>query len=83
MNHLRSLVQRVLTLLVGLECWLSLQALAWAKAAPAEPPAAAGAGDKTYVLPYMLVLLALCLGMLVVCRSARRSDKVRVKDELD
>ena len=60
--------------------WLAVygQALA-AKKKPVEDTGGAAASTKGWVLPYFLVLLAIGLGMLVVCRSSRRSDRAKPK----
>ncbi|MBN1908408.1 MAG: hypothetical protein JW818_01600 [Pirellulales bacterium] len=35
------------------------------------------AAHTPWVMPYMLVLLGIGLGMLVICRSSRRSDRAK------
>ncbi|MCX7425102.1 MAG: hypothetical protein NTW96_05670 [Planctomycetia bacterium] len=64
--------------------WLAVygQALAAGKGKKSAPaPDAGGAAESTHgwVLPYFLLLLAIGLGMLVVCRSSRRSDRAKPK----
>ena len=62
--------------------WLAVygQALA-AKKKPEPADAGGGAAESTHgwVLPYFILLLAIGLGMLVVCRSSRRSDRAKPK----
>ena len=43
---------------------------------PADIPRAAGAesADKLYVLPYLLVILAIAIGLMVVCRPSGRVE---------
>jgi hypothetical protein len=43
------------------------------KAAPPTAP-----GEKSYVLPYVIVVLCIALGLLVVCRSGGRSNEPKL-----
>jgi hypothetical protein len=54
------------------------EALAQRKKAAAE---AAPAG-KSYVIPYMVVVLCIALGLVVVCRSGNRSKEPKI-DKLE
>lgn len=58
---------------------LSMTAVPSMAAAPQGPPADTG---KSWVVPYTLVVLAIALGLMIVCRSANRSKEVR-HTELD
>jgi hypothetical protein len=44
------------------------------KDAPAAP------GEKSYVLPYVIVVLCIALGLLVVCRSGGRSNEPKLEN---
>ena len=57
----------------------------WAHAllAFAQPPGKtddAAAGGKSYVISYAAVVLAVALGLLVVCRSGGRSNEPKLED---
>jgi hypothetical protein len=39
---------------------------------------AAASGEKSYVLPYVIVVLCIALGLLVVCRSGGRSNEPKL-----
>jgi hypothetical protein len=41
---------------------------------------AATSGEKSYVLPYVIVVLCIALGLLVVCRSGGRSNEPKLDD---
>jgi hypothetical protein len=54
--------------------WLAVQAAAWAE----QPqPNAAGGDSTSYTMYYGLVILVIALGMLFVCRPARRRDRAK------
>jgi hypothetical protein len=57
-------------------CALMMLAV-WAHAAVvlAQPKKEEPASGKSYVIPYVLVVLCIALGLLVVCRSGSRSDE--------
>jgi hypothetical protein len=38
---------------------------------------------KSYVIPYFLVILAMALGLIIVCRSSNRSTDLRRSDDDD
>jgi hypothetical protein len=61
-------------LLLAILAW-SLTTLPLMAAAPQGTPA--GEGGKSWVVPYTLVVLAIALGLIIVCRSANRSKEVR------
>ena len=60
--------------------WLAVygHALA-AKKKPVPEDTSAAESTQGWVLPYFMVLLAIGLGLLVVCRSSRRSDRAKPK----
>jgi hypothetical protein len=43
-------------------------------------PAPATSSEKSYVLPYVIVVLCIALGLLVVCRSGGRSNEPKVEN---
>jgi len=55
--------------------WLVLSTEAWAQ----QPVQEEGGGSASYVLPYFLVIFSVGLGMMVVLRSARRSERAKPK----
>ena len=61
--------------------------LAWSLTATmalaATAPGTSGGGDKSYVIPYMLVVLAMALGLMIVCRSSNRSSEMRRSEDDD
>ncbi|MEX2142839.1 MAG: hypothetical protein WD894_26520 [Pirellulales bacterium] len=70
-------------------CFVSLRSAvlilaAWASTAIAyaQPPGQqeAAAPSKSYVISYMVVVLAVALGLLVVCRSGGRSNEPKLED---
>jgi hypothetical protein len=67
--------------------WIAaISALAWsigARVTFAQAPSAAQAYEKSYVVPYILVLLACALGLLIVCRSSNRSSEIKRTDDDD
>ena len=74
----------VMTLRARLFAYLRIvlvAALAWSITAlplmAAGPQGAATDSGKSWVVPYTLVVLAIALGLMVVCRSANRSKEVR------
>ena len=57
--------------------WLTAYGAAWA-AQPAPPPKAGeSVGSGVYVMAYFLVILGIALGILFVCRSSNRRERVR------
>jgi hypothetical protein len=55
----------------------------WANAAIAHAQAAgqpAAIESKSYVISYMVVVLAVALGLLVVCRSGSRANEPKLDD---
>jgi hypothetical protein len=56
--------------------WLAMATTAWARqSAPTTTDSSRGPG--AWVLPYFIVILCIGLGMLVLCRTSRRSDRAR------
>jgi hypothetical protein len=75
MNWLKTTGKRLLLAATLLGTWLAVTVgTAWAL-----PPMQTEEKDKAgdWVFPYFIVLLCIALGMLVVCRTARRSDRAR------
>ncbi|MBN1588180.1 MAG: hypothetical protein JW888_01560 [Pirellulales bacterium] len=76
MNVLKTVFRKLWLLTLVLGWWLTLDGLAWAKPAKkAVVEESSNAGG--WVFPYFLVVLSIGLGMLVVCRTSRRSDRAR------
>ena len=73
MSNLKSLIQS----LIAAAVWLLAASIAFAQ--PNQPASTGGgSGDSmSYMLPYMVVLLALVLGMMVVARSSSRRERER------
>jgi fatty acid desaturase len=65
--------------IVAVLAWSLTATLAVAATAPGGP----GGGDKSYVIPYMLVILAMALGLMIVCRSSNRSSELKRSDDDD
>ncbi len=74
MSNLKSLIQ----LLVAATAWLMAAGIAFAQPnQPAGTGATSGGDGTAYMLPYMVVILALVLAMLVVARSSSRRERER------
>ena len=77
MNHLRSIRRTLRTLLLGAVCWLAAHGTTLAAGESRSK-------DKSFWLwSYCLVLLGIVLGILVVCRSARRRDRAKTEMFVD
>ncbi len=63
---------------VVLTAWLTSAAIAVAETRPGAENADTG---KSYVVPYALVVLAIALGLMIVCRSANRSTDLKQSDD--
>ncbi len=79
MNHLRSLRRTLKTLALTLLCWAAVYGTALARGQPVKE-APTGGTNASWILPYALVVFSIALGMLVVCRSARRRDRAKPED---
>ncbi len=53
---------------------------AWAKKKGAEAEAAP---TKSYVVPYLIVIMLVAVGLMTACRPAKRGDKVEDRHEKD
>ncbi len=76
---IRTLI-RVRFAIVAILAWSLTATMALAASAPGAP---ASDGDKSYVMPYMLVVLATALGLIIVCRSSNRSNELRRSEDDD
>jgi hypothetical protein len=56
--------------------WLLAPAVCWAQGARGH----ADQGPKSYVVSYMIIIFAVGLGLLVICRSGKRSVTFRRDD---
>jgi len=77
-RRIGNLLRRGWLLAVVWACWLGWAAPALAKRST-EDAAPAKSTVTPWVLPYALVILGIALGMLVICRSSRRSDRAKPK----
>lgn len=73
MKWMQRTIQSVKPALLSAASWLALDAAALAQA---QQPSAEPQGGS-YVLSYFLVLLAVGLGLLVVCRASHRRDRAK------
>jgi hypothetical protein len=69
--------QKASSLAFFLAFWLSLHAGALAAPTKVVPTSGGNENSQSWVTSYILVLVAVGLGMLVVCRTSRRSDCVK------
>ena len=74
MTNLRSLCNRLKQWALAALCWTAVYNTAWA-----QDEEVTGGGDKgtSWIIPYFFVVFCVGLGMLVVCRSARRRDRAK------
>jgi hypothetical protein len=63
----------VIALLLTL--WLAGAGEAWAKGRKAPQAEEKGPTGKGYVVPYGIVMMAVALGLITVCRQGRRADE--------
>ena len=80
MNRLNLIWQTLKTATLILAFWISMQVQAWAKGALPTTDSGGGSESSNWVAPYALVLLAIMLGMLFVCRSSRRADRAKPQE---
>jgi hypothetical protein len=71
---MKSTFQAGKTLLLTITGWLLSASTLWAKEGSTSE---GGGGETSWVMSYFIVLLAVVLGMLVVCRSSSRRDRVK------
>lgn len=79
MNGLRLVWRGVRHLGLTLIVWWGVYGIALAQPKPAEKTAEVPSGGA-YVAQYMLVILAIGLGVLVVCRPCYRRDRAKPED---
>ncbi len=79
MKLLNLIWQRLMTPALFLAFSFAMNADAWAAKAK-KVAANSGENSQSWVAPYALVMLAVGLGMLFVCRSSRRSDRAKPKE---
>jgi hypothetical protein len=73
MNSLHSILRTGKIVVLAIAGWLLSSSILFAKdATPSE-----SSGQGSWVISYSLLLLGLVLGMLPVCRSSTRRDRVR------
>lgn len=78
MNRFDQIWQKIKTVALLLAFWLAMQAEVLA--APAKKTGNDSVGSQSWVAPYALAMMAIGLGMLVVCRSTRRADRAKPKE---
>ena len=78
--RLTSFGHRPLVALAVLAIVLASASPAWAKKSKAEAEAQP---TKSYVVPYMIVIMFVAVGLMTVCRPSRRADKVEDRHEQD
>ena len=74
MDRLRSMGTVLRTLTVAAVCWLAACGPALAAA---DTEGKKGGGATAWTMPYFVVVLGVALGMMLVCRSARRRDRAK------
>jgi hypothetical protein len=76
MRHLRQLSRQLRIGLLASACWLTVHTAALAQVV-AKKESSSTTGTGPYVMAYLLLIFAIALGMLVVCRSSGRRDRAR------
>ncbi|MFC1597420.1 hypothetical protein ACFL5Q_05715 [Planctomycetota bacterium] len=74
MNRSSTLLRKLILPVHAAAVWMIVQGIAQAAE---EAGGSGGGGAQSYVLSYFLLILCIGLGLLFVCRSARRRDKPR------
>jgi hypothetical protein len=64
-------------MLMMLAVWAQAATVFAQRRGPAEEPAPP---EKSYILPYVVVVLCVALGLMVVCRSGGRSNEPKLED---
>ena len=76
MNQSSTLLRKLILLASVAAAWTVVYGAAWAQEAEGGG-GGGGGGGRLYIVSYFLVALCIVLGMLVVCRSARRRDAAK------
>lgn len=76
MKRIESIWRKLKLATVAVAFWLAMYGHLFAKEKKGEKPAESG---PSWVFSYFVVLMAIGLGMLVVCRSSRRSERAKPK----
>ena len=76
MNRAQRLVRSFVHILAA-AVWLLVACPAIAQPAPPADSGGGGGGSMDYMLSYMVVILAIVLGMLIVGRASSRRDRER------
>ncbi len=79
MTHLRSLWRTLKTAALTVLCWTAVYGTALARGQPVKEEETGGT-NASWIIPYALVVFSIALGMLVVCRSARRRERAKPED---
>ncbi|MDZ7616992.1 MAG: hypothetical protein U1E05_08310 [Patescibacteria group bacterium] len=75
MTHWRTFMRCIGLYCLGAICWLSMAGQAWAQQG-------ADTSEKSaspWVVPYILVIFAVGLGLLIVCKPSRRREKAKAE----
>jgi apolipoprotein N-acyltransferase len=75
MKYLQTFKRRVLPCGFVACCWLGSAAQVWAQEAERD----GGRGASPWVFPYALVILAIGLGLLIICKPSGRREKAKVE----
>lgn len=78
MATLHRMLASIRILLLVLAAWAGQVAIAVAETRPGPEQADSG---KSWVMPYAIVLLAIALGLIVVCRSSNRTTELKDRDD--
>ena len=74
MSRVKIFCRRLWLWALVLGCWLAVEGTLLAEDAEADEGSSSG-GD--WVFPYFIVILSISLGMLIICRTSRRSDRAK------
>ena len=77
MTYLRSLGRKLAILTLTALLWTAIHGAALARGGAPKQEDEGGGAASSWTMPYFLVILAVGLGMLAVCRPSRRRDRAR------
>jgi len=77
MTYLRSLGLKLTMFTLAALLWTAIHGTALARGGAPKQEDDGGGGASAWTMPYFLVILAIGMGMLAVCRSSRRRDRAR------
>ena len=80
MNRMHSIWRTVKVLGLAAAVWVAVHGHALAGPGPKVPQApTSGESSHSWVFPYFLVIMGIGVGMIMVCRSSRRSERAKPK----